>query len=61
MNFPEIRREALERVAVEVRGGNPAALVRHRPGRWEAEHVEALAAGAQLLSQPTPSPSLSSP
>ena len=39
-NLPEFLRGALEVVAAEV--GGPDALVKHRPGSWEAEHVLAL-------------------
>lgn len=40
-NVPELLSAALEVVAAEV--GGPDALVQHRPGSWEAEHVHALA------------------
>jgi hypothetical protein len=44
-NLPEMLREALESLAVSYR--SVEALVAQRPGSWEAEHVRALAAGAQ--------------
>jgi len=43
-NLPDLLAMALTEVAA-ARGGT-AALVRHRPGCWEAEHVVALAASA---------------
>lgn len=43
-NLPEMLRAALESVARE--HGGSWALVRHRPGSWEASHVVALASGA---------------
>jgi hypothetical protein len=46
LNLPELLREALERVAR--RHGGSHALVRHRPGSWEAVHVAALAELADL-------------
>lgn len=46
LNMPELLRDALEDVARE-RGGTDA-LVIHRPGSWEAQHVRALASGADF-------------
>lgn len=43
-NLPEQLREALEALGRSQGGSN--ALVVHRPGSWEAQHVLALAAGA---------------
>lgn len=40
-NVPDLLSAALEVVAAEV--GGPDALVQHRPGSWESEHVHALA------------------
>jgi hypothetical protein len=43
-NLPEMLRGALEQVGRDLGGSH--ALVRHRPGSWEANHVRGLAAGA---------------
>lgn len=49
-NLSECLSEALARVAIEQ--GGTEALVRHRPGCWEATHVLALAAGLfDLMSE----------
>lgn len=40
VNLPELLREALTNVATEL--GGEDALVVHRPGSWEASHVQAL-------------------
>lgn len=45
-NLPERLRAALESLAEEC--GGAEALVAHRPGCWEADHVRALAALADL-------------
>lgn len=41
-NLPEMIRASLEWLGA-IKGGTEA-LVRHRPGSWEAEHIRALAA-----------------
>lgn len=43
LNFPELLSAALEQVCEDA-GQGSAYLVRHRPGSWEATHVQALAA-----------------
>jgi hypothetical protein len=43
-SFPDLLRECLEGVALEL--GGVEALVRTRPGSWEADHLRALAAMA---------------
>lgn len=43
-NLPEQLRDALEELGR--RQGGSEVLVSHRPGSWEAQHVRALAAGA---------------
>ena len=40
VNLPELLSGALQALAAEL--GSTEALVRHRPGSWEAEHVRAL-------------------
>ena len=43
-NLPDLLSVALTEVAYQ--HGGTDALTRHRPGCWEASHVQALAAGA---------------
>lgn len=46
-NLPELIRAALESLAVDL--GSVHALTQHRPGSWEATHIENLAAGAEWI------------
>jgi hypothetical protein len=43
-SFPDLLREVLEVMAADL--GGTEGLVRTRPGSWEAQHLRALAAGA---------------
>jgi hypothetical protein len=51
-NLPECLSEALCRVGIEQ--GGQAMLVRHRPGSWEAQHVNALTSALQYDETPPP-------
>ena len=48
-NLPDLLSAALMQAAYQQ--GGSWALVRHRPGCWEATHVQALAAGADYQLQ----------